>query len=58
MQASATPTAKKLASEDGGDFAAFAMHVILDDLLQPDAHMDRGREHESEHGERDQRRAR
>ena len=34
------------------DFAAFAMHVILDDLFQPDAHMDRGRDHESEHGNR------
>ena len=41
--------------EQDGDDPGAAMHIVLDDLLQPDAHMDRGREDQRDEGERDRR---
>src|ERR1043165_1211445 len=41
--------------EQDGDHLGAAMHVVLDDLLQPDAHMDRGGEDQRGESERDDR---
>ena len=48
------PIGEESGEQDGDDLGA-AMHIVLDDLLQPDAHMDGGGKDQGGERQRDQR---